>query len=160
MKNVPSSSCPFFSITSLQRPSLPELSDLNLATLNLKHASTTSRSSSRSASPTNSLCEPGSDVKLVLSSFDEADAFVYVPPSPPSPSESLHGSKPQALLITGPAVERLRRLQHHVKSVDLKGARLKPYRLTSRQGRHTSASSSSTSSRRTSMSSTTSLDFL
>jgi len=147
------------SIPRLQCTALPRLSQLNVASLNLQHARTSTASSSRSSSPsqsfTDSLHDSNPDVKLVQSSFDEADVFVYFPsptsPTTPSPTSPESENSSKAFLITGPAALKLRRTS---KSIDLKGARLKPYRLTSRPERYASSSSS----RRTSMFSTTSQD--
>ncbi|KAJ7604001.1 hypothetical protein DFH06DRAFT_1349843 [Mycena polygramma] len=71
---------------------------------------------------------PPSNTKLTLvpSSFADADAIVVIPP-PGTPH--VPGTRPgQGLLLTGPALERLRHPQRQIA----KGTRLHPYRFAGR----------------------------
>ncbi|KAH0826670.1 hypothetical protein J3R83DRAFT_5058 [Lanmaoa asiatica] len=63
---------------------------------------------------------PTRKIRLVPTSFENADAVVLI--SPPSASNT---PSPQPLLLVGPALQRLRHPQRQLA----KGARLHPYRI-------------------------------
>ncbi|KAJ7185776.1 hypothetical protein C8R46DRAFT_1342973 [Mycena filopes] len=73
-----------------------------------------SSTSSTSTSPTSP--HPRSKLRLVPSSFADADAVVVIPPS---------GASGQSLLLTGPALARLRSRQRPLAE----GTRVHPYRF-------------------------------
>ncbi|KAJ7629355.1 hypothetical protein DFH06DRAFT_1480356 [Mycena polygramma] len=91
---------------------------------------TSSSSSSSPTSPSNS------KLTLVPSSFADADAIVVIPP-PGTPH--VPGTRPgQGLLLTGPALQLLRRPQRQIA----KGTRLHPYRFAGRRASNASSLSS------------------
>lgn len=61
-------------------------------------------------------------LRLAPTTFDNADAIVFVPPALP------HARQPQALLFVGPALQRLRNPPRPLA----KGLRLHPYRIVRR----------------------------
>ncbi|KAJ6482167.1 hypothetical protein C8R47DRAFT_1218143 [Mycena vitilis] len=87
---------------------------------------TPSDASSRTSSSSRS-SPVSTKLTLIPSSFADADAIVVIPP-PGTPH--VPGTRPgQGLLLTGPALERLRHPQRQIA----KGTRLHPYRFADRR---------------------------
>ncbi|KIJ62141.1 hypothetical protein HYDPIDRAFT_114997 [Hydnomerulius pinastri MD-312] len=63
---------------------------------------------------------PAQKIRLVPTTFENADAVVLI-----SPPKAPHMTQPQPLLLVGPALQRLRQPQRQLA----KGARLHPYRI-------------------------------
>lgn len=120
-------------------------------------------SSSRSSSPTDAVPTatpsptfpfPGSNFCLRRTTFENADAFVVIPPPSLSPSETTGSQSPtstsspteatrrgQAFLVVGEAMEQLRHPQRRL----VRGARIHPYRIVARGPARRASTSSSTS---------------
>ncbi|OBZ67483.1 hypothetical protein A0H81_12560 [Grifola frondosa] len=87
---------------------------------------------------------PPSGFRLVHSTFDDADALVIIPPSTSrkfSPAYDDKSPANNAILLVGPAMERVRRSHGHLSN----GVRVHPYRIAAPSHRRSSTSSSSRS---------------